>query len=147
VRVKTLINNQWRQIELHGGEYNGGRENLFAENILLKKGFTVKESSEGVTYYRNGKPDIQAEIRDGLQIMCFRPIVNRALTCVIQVTWHKRVGHINCDYLKKAAEQKAAFCLEKMQSQRFHCETCALAKLGRNSKICVGRSLGRITLL
>jgi len=49
---------------------------------------------------------------DGLQIIKFRPLVNRALTNVKQATWQERMGHINAKFLKATAEKKAAHGLE-----------------------------------
>jgi hypothetical protein len=90
----------------------------------------TKTQRGDIVYYFEGRPDIQAERRDGLQIMKFKPIVNRAMACVKQVPWHERLGHINPEFLRKAAEKEAAYGLENMLKEDFKCEICIKAKSG-----------------
>jgi hypothetical protein len=134
VLVKALINGQWRRIELQNVEYVKGGANLFSENVLLAKGFEVKKDQSGrVIYLKNGKPDIEAQLKDGLQIMRFRPVQNQAFACVKQVVWHQRLAHINSQYLKNTATEGAAFGLEKMNNESFKCEPCMQAKSKKQS--------------
>jgi hypothetical protein len=105
-RVKALICRKWSEIEIHNVEYVPGGANLFSENVLLDKGFEVTKTQRGdIVYHFEGRPDSGkiAERRDGLQIMKFKPIVNRVMACVKQVTWHERLGHINPEFLRKTA--------------------------------------------
>jgi hypothetical protein len=134
VRVKALIGTQWIEIEICNVEHVPGGANLFSENILLDKGLEVKKDRGGsIVYYRDGKCDVQAERRDGLQIMKFKPIINRAMVCVKQATWHERLAHINCQYLKNTADMGAVYGLENMQKGEFKCEVCAQAKSTKQS--------------
>jgi hypothetical protein len=93
----------------------------------------TKTQRGDIVYYFEGRPDIQAERRDVLQIMKFKPIVNRAMACVKQVTWHERLGHINPEFLRKTAEKEAACGLENMLKEDFKCEICIKAKSKKKS--------------
>jgi hypothetical protein len=93
----------------------------------------TKTQRGDIVYYFEGRPDIQAERQDVLQIMKFKPIVNRAMACVKQVTWHERLGHINPEFLRKTAEKEAACGLENMLKEDFKCEICIKAKSKKKS--------------
>jgi len=134
VRVKALINRQWKEIEIHLVEYIPGGANLFSENILLDKGFEVRKNREGaIVYYKDGRPDIAAERVDGLQIIKFRPVVSKALACLKQATWHERMGHINGKFLLLTQQKGAVYGLEKMTKDDYKCEVCLRAKSTKKS--------------
>jgi Reverse transcriptase (RNA-dependent DNA polymerase)/gag-polypeptide of LTR copia-type/GAG-pre-integrase domain len=135
VRVKALVGAKWQEIELHEVEYVPGGANLFSENVILsKKGFSViKDGSDNIIYYRNGKPDIQAKLKDGLQVMVFKPVESNAMVCVKQIPWHERLAHVNIQYLRKTAEEKAAHGLDNIGRMEEKCETCLQTKSTKKS--------------
>jgi len=130
VRVNALINNRWETIEIENVVYAPGGYNLFSENVILDKGFEVRKDRRTglIVYYKNGRPNIQAQFRDGVQVMRFKPITNRAMACVKQATWHDRLAHINARFLKRTALTMAAYGLRDMESEEFTCEICKIAK-------------------
>ena len=129
VKVMALINDKWCEKEIHNVEYVPGGVNLFSENVLLDRGFEVQKRRNGdIIYYRDGVADIQAEKKEGVQIMKFKPVINRAMVCVKQPTWHERLGHINTQYLMATAEKQAAYGLENIKREEDPCEICIQAK-------------------
>ena len=59
VKVKALINGQWERITIHDVEYVPGGNNLFSENVALKKVLEVRENgNDDIVYYGDGKLDI-----------------------------------------------------------------------------------------
>ena len=92
VRLKAMIQGSWKLVELHNVMYIPGGANLFSENVMLTKGFEVKKDLRigKVIYYLNGHPDIEATFENGLQIMKFIPIENKAMVCVQPQRWHER---------------------------------------------------------
>ena len=134
VKVKALIDGNWNEISIHDVEYVPGGVNLFSENILLDKGFEVHKNRSGkIVFFRDGKPDIQAERKGGLQIMMFKPIINKAMTVVKTINWHQRLGHINSQFLKMTAKKVAAYGLEDMTGESVSCDVCPQAKSTKQS--------------
>ncbi len=93
---------------IHNVEYVQGGANLLSKNILLNKGLEVRKScKDQIIYYRNGKRDIEAVRRHGLQIMQFQPVVNSALACVKQAILSDKLGYENAQRLPKNASKIA----------------------------------------
>ncbi|OXA43043.1 Copia protein [Folsomia candida] len=87
--------------------------------------------------------DIEAERRDGLQIMKFKPIVNRAMACIKPVVWHERLAHINSKFLNDTKDKEAAYGLENMKREdvNFKCEICMKAKSKKKSYVTVEKTV------
>lgn len=144
VKVKALINKVWVEITIYQVEYVPGGANLLSENVLLDKGLVVSKSGNNqIIYYRDGQRDIEAERRDGLQIMKFKPIVNRAMACIKPVVWHERLAHINSKFLNDTKDKEAAYGLENMKREdvNFKCEICMKAKSKKKSYVTVEKTV------
>jgi len=152
-----MIQGRLEEIEIKGVEYIPKGQNLFSENVLLKKGFEVRKSDFGmrIIYYYDGVPDVQAEIRGDVQVMLFRPIVKKAMACAkkpqkfeapvvknnaeekpvsTEASWHQRMGHINSKCLLKTAKAGAANGLEEAHIQSSkNCEVCIRTKAKKES--------------
>jgi len=143
VKVRALIDKLWRPIVIEEAEFIPGGMHLFSENVLLSKGCSVQKSPSGdIVYYRRGKRDVEARRKDGLQIMQFKPIVNKAcaaMASAYQDNWHERLGHINNDFIKKTAEKRAVFGLDNITMDNSKCEICIRAKSKRQSYPSVDR--------
>ncbi|OXA51395.1 hypothetical protein Fcan01_12906 [Folsomia candida] len=130
VRVNALVNKKWKEIEIHNVKYVPGGANLLSENVLLDKGFEVKKKgNDTIVYYRNGKRDIEAERRDGLQVMKFKPIINREMICMM--------AHHNSEFLNKTADTKDVYGPEAMKSTKFKVDEC----MKFNSEIVVEKTV------
>jgi hypothetical protein len=146
VNVLALIRGEWQRIEIHDVEYIRGAVSLISENLMLTRGYEIRKNRRGsrIKYYLNGVPDIQAEIRDGIQVMLFKPIVNKAFYIKKkpnqeepgsqEALWHQRLGHINVKFLKLTSESGAVYGLEDVKfGNSKNCDICIQTKTKRES--------------
>lgn len=130
VRVKALMNKRWCDIELLDVQYIPGGANLFSENIMLRKGYNIEKtggSTGTLVFMKNGKPIISAYFDGQIQMMNFRPIEKRALSCLPE-RWHERLAHVNAKSLADTAQQGAAYGLEGLKFHKLVCTPCQTAK-------------------
>lgn len=124
VKVHALINKHWKEIVINNVEYVPGGANLLSENVLLDKGLEVRKTGrDQIIYYRNGKRDIEAVRRDGLQILQFRPVVNTGMVCEKQAVLHEKLSKLNpyrvteiaCEIAENATKEESCISFSSLE--------------------------------
>jgi len=123
--VKALIKGKWEEI----WAVHSWRGNLFAENVMIVKGFDlVKHAKEQtVVLHKNNEADLLATIYGRFQLMKFKSIVNTAYS-VTPENWHERLAHVNTGSLKNTEQKGAAFGFENFKFRSMVCTPCIKAK-------------------
>jgi len=131
VQMEALINNQWTECTINNVVYIPGCVNLFSEEIMDQKGFTIVRKGNRTIYYKDGKPGPEAEWSNGGYVTLFRPrreFMNFANTTSPKV-WHERLAHINMGYIQDFIKTGAVtgITLGDCRSN-MTCDSCHLGK-------------------
>ena len=142
VEVEALIKGKWYLVPIHDVNYIPNAVNLFSENVMIKKGYTIFKEGDMTYYFQNGSRKLGGPVAqledDGVQYMRFqRPkeerLVALSANAITPQRWHERLAHVNTAYLQETVDKDAVYGLDdKLKFEKnFNCETCKLAKSTR----------------
>lgn len=104
--------------------------NLLSVSQLIRKGNSVSFHDDGCAVY-NKKNELvaTASLINGVYKVNLSNQVHLAASVVSGVTWHRRLGHINKDYLKQMENAVQGMSLDKkVDISKSSCTTCCEGK-------------------
>lgn len=132
VRAEAFMQNKWHPVTINEVLYIPGAVNLFSENVLAQKGYTIIRTKEKAVYYEaNGNEGPVAYNDGGSYIMKFRPIHNNSFRSNANTAklWHERMAHINMQYIKNTFSKEAAIGVDPEELKGdFFCDDCHRGK-------------------
>lgn len=138
VKIKKFVDGRWEDGIITNVLYVPGlRRNLISEGVITSKGMKILKSGDVVEVYgNNGKVSLRGvKGSNNLYVALCKSL--SAVTCHSSEVktkgqmqlWHERLGHINCEYLKRLRAQGGI----SFEDEEFFCESCQLAKQKRTA--------------
>ena len=146
ILIESRVNNQWEPVRLENVLYVPDlSKNLLSTAALTDKDLNVIINKNGIKVLdknnkvvaigsRNSKNQLIMDIR--LRIKEYANVATVSLQ-----HWHRRLGHINVDSIKKMYKDGLVDGMNLSGSDKFFCEECQLGKMTRsNHKMSTKRS-------
>lgn len=138
IMIEARVNNQWEPRRLENVLYIPKlRKNLLSTAALTDKGLNViiRKNDCKVVDKSNNVVAVGTRVAMNLLKMDFRLAIQEyANVATISLQqWHRRLGHINADTIKKMSKYGAVDGLELSDCQQFFCEDCQLGKMTRST--------------
>lgn len=145
ILIEAMVNGRWesRQLKnvLHVPDL---KQNLFSTAEVTNKGFKVLITNKGCEVLGVENEIVAIGIKDErnqIQMQFrrrFQEYANAAAVSLQQ--WHRRLGHINVDSIKKMCRDNLVNGVDLSNNDEFFCEDCQLGKMTRAThKLTTGR--------
>lgn len=138
IQIQALVEGKWEDRTMYNVLYVPElSRSLFSVGVMTDRNFT-HHSYKNLCEFRDseGKLSCVGTRNNDLWIMKFR--VKPTPECNLSNTkenslqlWHNRLGHVNCDAIKKTADKKMVKNLEIVERKDFFCESCQFGKQPR----------------
>ena len=146
ILIDAKVGNQWKPIRLEDVLYVPELgENLFSTGVVTDKGIRIIQDSKGCKFIDEANNVVAVGKREEMNQlkMDFRlrigEFANAASFSLEH--WHRRLGHINVNSIKKMSSDGSVSGLDFTDSEKFFCEDCQYGKMTRAThKQCVKRS-------
>lgn len=137
ILIEARVNNQWETRRLENVLYVPQiKRNLISTAVLTDKGMQVIIQADGCKLIdKTGKVVAVGERYEMNQLkMDFRLLIKEcANTAAVSLQhWHRRLGHINIDTIKKMCKDNLVTGIDLSNSDKFFCEDCQLGKMTRS---------------
>lgn len=136
ILIDARIDNQWKPIRLENVLYVPElSENLFSTGVLTDKGVKVLIEKEGCKFIDSSNKVVAVGKRDEKNRLKldFRLRISEYanMAAVSLQHWHRRLGHVNVDSIKKMCNDGLATGVDLTDSDNFFCEDCQYGKMTR----------------
>jgi hypothetical protein len=132
VRMDAFMQEEWREVTISNVLYIPGAVNLFSESVMAQKGYVVIRDKTRTVFYEDGSiPGPEADYKDNMYVMKFRPLRQSALSTRVNMAelWHARLSHINMKYVRATVEKEAVTGIDLNDLVGdFQCVECHLGK-------------------
>lgn len=121
------------------------RENLLSTTTLMLKGYKITQESGSITVSdKTGNAILTGELigrrlelmaRPGVDEHCEHSYNVEKTSSTEHELWHKRLGHINDEYLSRMCNDRLADGLSVVISDDFVCGSCNLPEIKLNHRL------------
>lgn len=137
ILIEARVNNQWEPRRLENVLYVPKlKRNLLSTAVLTDKGLKVIIQQEGCKVIDESNNIVAVGERyDMNQLkMDFRLRINdnANIAAVSLQHWHRRLGHINVETIKKMCKEGLVTGVDVSNDEKFFCEDCQLGKMTRS---------------
>lgn len=138
ILIECRINGKWEPRRLEKVLYVPDlKQNLFSTAAVTSKGFKMLISKDGCKLL-DAQNDIKAvgvkDETNQLRMEFRRRIDECANTAAVSLQqWHRRLGHINVDCIKKMYNGSLVNGLNLSDNNKFFCDDCQFGKMTRSS--------------
>lgn len=142
VKIQKLIDGHWFDSYIQDVLFIPDlRKNLISEGVLTNRNMKIIKEGTYAKIYQGGDLVASAlqQKTNNLYKMLIRTVCNNTEATVTEQVresieiWHKRLGHINKQYLKDMVQRNLVKGVTMSNIDNFQCEACILGKQHRKS--------------